>query len=103
MPETADQLRNRQENLTWPNYVVNSRGADQILFKGVENPTLVQRIAAWLFGLTYIAIGFGFWAITLTMEQNSWVMWILAGIMWVLGSWVCYNGSRNRRKEKKGG
>jgi hypothetical protein len=49
------EIRAKQSNIVWPDFLVNSRGVDAFLWKGSPNPTTVQRIAAWLFGGTYIA------------------------------------------------
>ena len=96
-----DEKATKQENLAWPNYQVNSRGIDEFLLNGSSNPTVVQRIAAWLIGLTLISIGFGFLAIAGTVEHNERVAWTVAGGLWALGGWNCYNGSRRRQSALK--
>lgn len=103
LTEYVDEMRTKQENTVWRNYVRNTRGLDEFFLKGSANATPVQRIAAWLFGLAFILAGFGFLSITVTMERNKWTMWILAGIVWCLGTWICYNGSRRHRPPTKKG
>jgi hypothetical protein len=46
-----------QRNLVWPDYFVNSRNVDQFLWRGSSGSTKVQRVGAWLFGLTFIGAG----------------------------------------------
>ena len=101
--EFSDEIESKQKNLLWPDSLVNSRGVDELLFKGLPNPTKVQRVGAWIFGLAYISIGLGFLAIAMNMEQNAWVMWVLATAWWSIGIWICYNGSRKRRISAKKG
>jgi hypothetical protein len=98
--EFIDALKAKQDNLLWPSSLVNSRRVDEFFFKGRPNPTPVQRVAAWLFGLADISIGFGFVAIARHAEQNGWVGWILAAGMWALGALTCYNGSRKSKNKK---
>jgi len=49
-------LRSKQSNILWPDAMTNSRSADMFLWWGSTNPPLVQRIAAWLFGLCFIGL-----------------------------------------------
>jgi hypothetical protein len=58
-----DRVERRQKNIVWPDPIVNSRAVDKFLWRGIPNPSFVQRVAAWLFGMCYIVIGivlFGF-------------------------------------------
>ena len=48
-------IDNKQRNIIWPGPLVNSRGVDEFFWKGSPRPTMVQRIAAWLFGLALVA------------------------------------------------
>jgi hypothetical protein len=52
-----DETRDRQRNVVFPDTVRNGRSVDAFLWKGSSNPPLVQRIAAWLFGLVFIGFG----------------------------------------------
>src|SRR5579862_9565643 len=58
-----EEIRARQENIVWPGPLVNSRGVDEFLWKGSPNPTVIQRIAAWIFGLTFIGMAFALLAL----------------------------------------
>jgi len=46
-------IKSKQNNTLWPEAMVNARSVDKFLWWGLENPPLVQRIAAWLFGITF--------------------------------------------------
>ena len=74
-PDTfAEEIRARQNNIVWPGPLVNSRGVEAFFWKGSPNPTLVQRIAAWLFGVTHIGGAILLWILA----------WQLGGIAWLL-------------------
>jgi len=57
MDKFIDESRARQRNIVFPDTVRNGRSVDAFLWKGFPNPTLVQRIGAWLFGLLFMAYG----------------------------------------------
>ena len=54
LEKLAEDIRAKQNNIVWPGPLVNSRGIDAFLWRGSPSLTIVQRVAAWLFGLTYI-------------------------------------------------
>lgn len=89
-----EQVKARQRNVVWPGPLINTRGVDAFLFNGSPNPTLVQRIGAWLFGFTFIALGIGFLVLTL---DGAAVFSILAIGSLALGVRICYNGCRKAR------
>ena len=96
-----DEMRAKQENTVWPNYIANTQGVDEFLFKGSANPTPVQRIGAWLFGLTFILGGFGLMFIAVHRQGSQWPGWVVAVGLWALGGRMCYNGSRKRKAPTK--
>ena len=51
------ETRARQRNIVFPDTVRNARSADVFLWRGSPNPSLVQRIAAWMIGLGFIGAG----------------------------------------------
>jgi hypothetical protein len=53
----VDKFRARQQNIVFPDTVRNGRLVDLFLWKGSPNPGLVQRIAAWIFGLAFMGFG----------------------------------------------
>jgi hypothetical protein len=52
-----EESRERQRNVLFPGTVRNGSLVDAFLWKGSRNPTRVQRVGAWLFGLTFIGLG----------------------------------------------
>jgi hypothetical protein len=57
LDDFLEESRRRQRNVVFPDTVRNARSVDAFLWKGSPNPTLVQRVGAWLFGLTFIGLG----------------------------------------------
>jgi hypothetical protein len=49
--------RAKQQNVVWPGPLVNGTEVERFLWKGSGNPTVVQRIGAWILGLAYFAFG----------------------------------------------
>ena len=68
------EIDSKQRNIVWPGPLVNSRGVDEFFWKGSPNPTVIQRIAAWLFGLVFLGIAF----------VLSYIAWNLGGSAWVI-------------------
>jgi ammonia channel protein AmtB len=50
-------FRTRQRNVVFPDAVRNARPVDAFFWKGSPHPPLVQRIAAWMFGLVFMGGG----------------------------------------------
>ena len=46
-----------QRNIVFPDTVRNGRSVDIFFWRGSPNPTIVQRIAAWMFGLLFMTLG----------------------------------------------
>jgi uncharacterized membrane protein len=63
-----DEYRSRQRNIVFPDTVRNGRLVDVFIWKGSPHPTLVQRIAAWMFGVFFI--GFGLWNLSLDVKAR---------------------------------
>ena len=53
----VDEFRVRQQNIVFLDTVRNGSLVDLFLWKGSPNPALVQRIAAWMFGLVFMGFG----------------------------------------------
>jgi hypothetical protein len=71
----VSQVRQRQRNTVWPDLLVNSRSVDKFLWTGSPNPTVVQRIGAWLLGVGIIAPGL----VCLILARMDWT-WSLGSI-----------------------
>jgi hypothetical protein len=52
-----DETRARQRNIVFPDTVRNERSVIVLLWRGSPNPTLVQRIGAWIIGLWLVGMG----------------------------------------------
>jgi len=87
-------VRSKQENVLWPQVMTNVRSADAFLLKGSPNPSPVQRVAAWIFGLTLFAEGFGIGFVGRRLPPV-----LLVGVAFaLLGAWVFRNGFARREE-----
>jgi hypothetical protein len=57
LDEFIDGVRASQRNIVFPDTVRNERPLLVFLWRGSPDPSLIQRIGAWLFGLMWIAFG----------------------------------------------
>ena len=73
-----DETRASQRNIVFPDTVRNGRSVDVFFWRGSPAPTLVQRIAAWMLGLTFIGNGLVLFGLAVRMRPESWgVSWIM--------------------------
>ena len=87
-------IKSKQNNTLWPEAMVNARSADMFLWWGSENPPLVQRIAAWLFGLFFIGLGLAF-----LLTDQSRVFRVLSSFVCVLiGARIFRNGFPRKKR-----
>src|ERR1700679_431856 len=65
----------RRRNVVFPDTVRNGRSVDAFFWRGSPNPPLVQRIAAWMFGLAFIVAGICLFdaAVVVRDKDHSWV------------------------------
>jgi hypothetical protein len=90
-----EEIKAKQRNTVWPGPMINSRGVDELLWRGDPNAPLVQRIAAWLFGLVFVLIGLGWLDVA---YQKHWIAFGVLSIAWFyLGGRVFLNGFRRRK------
>ena len=93
-----EEIKAKQENTVWPGPITNSRSVDEFLWRGDPDAPLVQRMAAWIFGITFTMIGIGWLIIA---HDKHWVEFGVLSIAWfLLGGKVFLNGF-NRHKSKK--
>jgi hypothetical protein len=59
LDEFIDEVRASQRNIVFPHTVRNARSVDAFLWRGSPDPTLVQRIGAWLIGVVLVGSGIG--------------------------------------------
>jgi hypothetical protein len=90
----VEDIRASQRNTLWPDLLVNSRNVDKFLWKGSPNPTLVQTIAACLFGLTFFIAGIA----TLRFARQEGLPVVIIGVgALLLGVRVFLNGFPKRK------
>jgi len=65
------EMRARQRNIVFPDTVRNGRAADVFLWRGSAHPAIVQRIAAWMFGLVYAGLGLEFLYLAVKMRVEG--------------------------------
>jgi hypothetical protein len=90
--QLIEDVKARQSNTVWPDTLRNSRSVDEFLWKGSSNAPLVQKIGAWIFGLTFILLALAFGDIA--YEQHDWPAGAFAVIFLMVGGKVCLNGLR---------
>ncbi len=100
-----DESRASQRNFVFPDTVRNGRAVDVFLWRGSPDPPLVQRIAAWMFGLLFIGSGlllFSVAAPKILEEDRSWIgvaVIALTSLFFVLiGMRIFRNGFPRRTK-----
>jgi hypothetical protein len=82
----------RQRNIVFPNTVRNGRSVDAFLWNGSPDPPLVQRIAAWMFGLSFLFMGFAFLAAGFVHRDDAWILGLLSIPCILLGLKIFRNG-----------
>ena len=88
------EVRAKQKNILWPDTLRNSRSAYLFLWRGSPNPAPVQRVGAWLFGLTFM--GAGLMSIREARLDGSVLSMAFAWAWLVLGANTFRNGFRRR-------
>ncbi len=96
--QVIEEVRAKQRNTVWPDTIRNSRSVDAFLWKGSPNAPLVQRIAACIFGFTFILIGLGWVAVA--YEKHSRVFGVLSIVWFAVGARVFLNGFRRPKVEE---
>jgi len=95
-----ERIKVKQKNTVWPGPLINSRGVDEFLWKGSADAPLVQRIGAWIFGLTFIVIGIGI--VDVGYRKQSWWDIVFSVVWFLLGGKVFLNGfKRHKTKASK--
>jgi len=96
--QLIEEVRSKQRNTVWPDAMGNSGSVDAFLWKGSPNAPLVQRIGAWIFGLTFILGGL-LW-VDVSYEKHDFVFGALSIVWFAVGGKVFLNGFRRRKVEK---
>jgi hypothetical protein len=96
-----EDIKAKQRNFVFPDTLRNSRRVDEFLWKGSPNAPLVQRAAAWMFGLFFVLAGVAF--LDVAFEKHYWIFGVLSLGWFLVGGKVFLNGFRRRNaKAPKG-
>jgi len=90
-----EDIRTKQSNTVWPDALINSQGVNEFLWKGNPDAPLVQRVAAWSFGIVFILGGVGWLAGA--YQKHWWGIGVLSIVWFFIGVKVFLNGFRRRR------
>jgi hypothetical protein len=88
-------MRARQRNIVWPDTLINGRFVDRFFLKGSPNPTLVQRIAAWVVGVSFFLAGVLYLSVA-KGERSLLCLVVSYGII-LLGGLIFRNGFRRHQ------
>lgn len=91
-----EEIKAKQRNTVWPGPLINSRGVDEFLWRGDPNAPLVQRMAAWIFGIFFIVVG-GFGFLAVAYQKGWWAFGVLSIVWFLVGGKVFLNGFRRRK------
>lgn len=94
------EVRARQRNTVWPDTLRNSRGLNELLFRGVPDAPLVQRLGVWILGL-FVLFG-GLCVLDIAYEKRSWQVMVFSSVFILIGVRVFLNGFRGRKSKKSG-
>jgi hypothetical protein len=92
----------------FPNTVRDGGSAEEFLWKGLPNPSIVQRIGAWLISSIGIGGGLAFiiGGIHSLRRDHSWANFaasvVIAAVFLVYGGWNLRLGFPKRRTKSKG-
>jgi hypothetical protein len=90
------EARAKQSNNVWPDPLRNGRALDDFLWRGSENPTLVQKIGAWIIGLATFALGVEFLGLGLKGRSLLEVLFSIAVLSLGVKTFLC--GFRRRKR-----
>ena len=92
------QIEARQQNTVWPGHLINSRGVDEFLWRGNPDAPLVQRMAAWIFGVAFMIVGLAL--LCIAYDKHSWIDIVVSLMSFLIGSKIFLNGFRRRSSKK---
>jgi hypothetical protein len=93
----AEELRSRQRNLVWPDYIEGGARIDAVLGRPSASRPMVQRIAGWLLGILMILIAINIFSLA---ESRFIATMISLGFV-ACGSRLIYVASSGLGKGKK--
>jgi len=83
--------------------MLNGHGVDEFLWKGSPDAPLVQRVGAWIFGVTFMFLGVALTeADRETSPDRKSTAFVIVGILFFgVGVKVFLNGFRRRQRNKE--
>jgi hypothetical protein len=90
-----EEIKAKQRNTVWPGPMINSRGVDAFLWRGDPDAPLVQRMAAWIFGVAFMIAGLA--VLGMTHNKQSWIDIAVSLVSFLIGGKVFLNGFRRRK------
>src|SRR5579859_5689415 len=96
-----DELREwhaRQRNTVFPDTVRNARKVDFFFWHGAPHPTLVQRIAALLYGFALSMAGISFVPLALRQGAAGIGLFIPVIVFGYIGGRIFWNGCKPAKK-----
>jgi len=103
LDDFIDETCSCQRNIVFPDTFRNVRSVDVFFLRGSPNPTVLQRIGAWLVGMTLVGLGLVFLTLAARRrDEGHWIdFWIMIMIslafVW-LGTTTFRNGFPRRQK-----
>jgi hypothetical protein len=94
----VEEIEAKQRNIDWPDAMKNSSSVDEFLWKGSPDAPLVQRMGAWIFGLTFMLMGLCLFDIA--YEKQDRACGIFSLLPFFLGVKVFLNGFRKHKAAK---
>jgi hypothetical protein len=97
-----EDAKKRQRNIVFPDTVRNARSIDAYFWRGSPDAPLVQRVAAWLIGLTFVGGGFCLIEAIRSREEESgaFLTNLVALLVIAVGAKTFYNGCKRRKKPR---
>ena len=92
--EFLDDMRRRQRNVLWEDTVRNGRKVDKFLWSGAPDAPLVQRLGAFIFGMTFI--GFSLLLVEISWHEKSLMLSLISCASFGVGIKVFRNGFRRK-------
>ena len=91
-----EEINAKQRNTVWPGPMINSRDVDAFLWRGDPNAPLVQRMAAWIYGIFFMVVG-GFGFLAVAYQKGWWAFGVFSIVWFLVGGKVFLNGFRRRK------
>jgi hypothetical protein len=86
-PKPLNEIKCRQNNITWPDTLLNARGVDYLLWHGSASASKVQKIGALIFGCFFVVSGATF--IYFAAQSNSLLGACVGGSIFAIGCRLC--------------